>query len=254
MAIIPATYHAQKRFVPTGLGGQGKSEVCLKVTDELREEFWGVFWVDASSQSTAKAGVSTIAKMLGSRETESDGPQPLLSNIDTKRHWLLILDNADDPDVDYQQYYPSVGYEELGSLDKGDCIPLLLQPMGLSAESQAVTSAAEKVIHILGSHTLAIIQAGSYIAQGGCSPSDYPLVFQRQRERLLKFNLTQAQSRYHNVYAALEASAQTLDMPESESGRDALCLLQVLSQFHYENVLPGLLQGAWNGAQEVRKP
>ncbi|RYP18627.1 hypothetical protein DL765_003834 [Monosporascus sp. GIB2] len=271
-AIIPSTYHAQKRFVLTGLGGQGKSEVCLKVTDELREEFWGVFWVDVSSQSTAKAGFSTIAKMLGSRETESDDPQRLLSNVDPKRHWLLILDNADDPDVDYQQYYPSstrgtvlitsrnpecrihatVGYEELGSLDKGDCLRLLLQPIGLSPESQAVTSAAERVIHILGSHTLAIIQAGSYIAQGGCSLSDYPVVFQRQCERLLKFNLTQAQSRYRNVYATLEASAQTLDILESESARDALCLLQVLSQFHYENVPLDLLQDAWDGAQEAR--
>ncbi|RYP60832.1 hypothetical protein DL770_009910 [Monosporascus sp. CRB-9-2] len=271
-AIIPSTYHGQKRFVLTGLGGQGKSEVCLKVADELREKFWGVFWVDVSSDSSAKAGFSTIAKMLASRGTESDDPLRLLSNIDPKRHWLLILDNADDPEVDYQQYCPSgtrgavlitsrnpecqthatVGYEELGSLDQGDCIRLLLHPIGLSPEPQAVNPAAEKVINILGLHTLAILQAGSYIAQGGCSLSNYPAVFQRQRERLLKFNLTQAQSRYRNVYATLEASAQTLDTPESESAQDSLCLLQILSQFHYENVPLDLLQDAWNGAQEAR--
>lgn len=28
----------QKRFVLTGMGGQGKSEVCLKVANELREQ------------------------------------------------------------------------------------------------------------------------------------------------------------------------------------------------------------------------
>ncbi|RYP25497.1 hypothetical protein DL767_008360 [Monosporascus sp. MG133] len=271
-AIIPSTYDDQKRFVITGLGGQGKSEVCLKVADELREKFWGVFWVDVSSGSSAKAGLSTIAKMLGSKEAEIDETRCLLSNVDPKRHWLLILDNADDPQVDYQQYCPSgtrgavlitsrnpecqthatVGYEELGSLDKGDCIRLLLQPIGLSPEPQAVNSAAEKVINILGSHTLAILQAGSYIAQGGCSLSDYPVVFQRQRERLLKFNLTQAQSRYRNVYATLEASAEILDTLESESAQDALCLLRILSQFHYENMPLDFLQDAWNGAQEAR--
>ncbi|RYP45994.1 hypothetical protein DL768_007744 [Monosporascus sp. mg162] len=271
-AIAPSTYHDQKRFVLTGLGGQGKSEVCLKVADELREKFWGVFWIDVSGVSSAKAGFSTIAKMLGSKETEIDETRRLLSNIDPKRHWLLILDNADDPEVDYQQYCPSgtrgavlitsrnpecqthatVGCEELDGLDKGDCIRLLLQLIGLPIEPQAVNSAAEEVINILGSHTLAILQAGSYIAQGGCSLSNYPVVFQRQRERLLKFNLTQAQSRYRNVYATLEASAQTLDTLESESAQDALCLLRILSQFHFENVPLDLLQDAWNGAQEAR--
>jgi hypothetical protein len=29
----------QKRFIITGLGGQGKSEICLKVADELRQEY-----------------------------------------------------------------------------------------------------------------------------------------------------------------------------------------------------------------------
>lgn len=27
----------QKRFVITGMGGQGKSEICLKVADQVRE-------------------------------------------------------------------------------------------------------------------------------------------------------------------------------------------------------------------------
>jgi putative protein kinase ArgK-like GTPase of G3E family len=30
---------AQKRFVITGLGGQGKSEVCLQVACKMREEY-----------------------------------------------------------------------------------------------------------------------------------------------------------------------------------------------------------------------
>jgi putative protein kinase ArgK-like GTPase of G3E family len=28
----------QRRFVITGLGGQGKSEICLKIVDQLRTE------------------------------------------------------------------------------------------------------------------------------------------------------------------------------------------------------------------------
>lgn len=33
-----AVTEEQQRFVITGLGGQGKSEVCLKVTDLVREK------------------------------------------------------------------------------------------------------------------------------------------------------------------------------------------------------------------------
>jgi hypothetical protein len=29
----------QKRFVITGLGGQGKSEICLQVASQMREEY-----------------------------------------------------------------------------------------------------------------------------------------------------------------------------------------------------------------------
>ncbi|KAI2626845.1 TPR-like protein [Xylaria nigripes] len=265
--------NAQKRFILTGMGGQGKSEVCLKVADELREDFWGVFWVDVSSEATAKAGFATIAKMLGSGETEIDDARRLLSNIDTDLRWLLVLDNADDPDVEYQQYYPSgtrgavlltsrnprwqryatVGGEDLGSLDKQGCIRLLLQPIGLASVSPEVESDAEKVVNILSSHTLTLLQAGAYIAQGACSLSEYPDVFRRHRERLLSFKLTSGQSRYHSLYATLEASVEFLTRRQDESSQDALCILQALSPLHYENVPLDVFQEAWNGAQMVQK-
>ncbi|KAI0886308.1 TPR-like protein [Annulohypoxylon maeteangense] len=274
-AVIPSTAPSvQKRFILTGMGGQGKSEICLKVADELREKFWGVFWVDVSSDSTAKAGFSKIGKMLKSGEAEIDEVRGLLSNIDPKRPWLLILDNADNPKVDYNQYCPSgargtvlitsrnpecqryatVGHEDLGSLDNKDCINLLLQSMQLTiAESSTINSDAERVIEVLGSHTLAILQAGAYIATGICTLSEYPGVFQKQNEQVLKFNLTQDQSRYRNVFATLEASAEILDPPQSANAEDSLYLLRALSPLHYENVPLGLFAGAWQGAQYVGK-
>ncbi|KAI1211995.1 TPR-like protein [Annulohypoxylon truncatum] len=271
--LVSPAPRAQRRFVLTGMGGQGKSEVCLKVADELREQFWGVFWVDVSSDSTAKSGLVAIAKLLGSNGTEVDDARRQLSNVDPKHPWLLILDNADNPKVDYQQYFPTGtrgavlitsrnpecqnyapdGYEDLGSLDKQDCIHLLLQAAKLASESPTVKSNAENVLEILGSHTLAILQAGAYIAQGACTLSEYPGVFQTQKERLLRFNLTQDQSRYHNIYATLEASAELLGTLQSECAQDSLCLLQVLSPLHYEKIPLDLFKGSWTGAQNVQK-
>ncbi|KAF2962612.1 hypothetical protein GQX73_g10961 [Xylaria multiplex] len=247
----------QSIFVLTGMGGLGKSEVCLKVANDLREEFWGVFWVDVSSDSAAKEGFSTVAKRLGSIETDIDEARRLLSNISAKCPWLLILDNADNPDIDYQKYCPSgtrgkvlitsrnhecqtyatVGCEELSGLGKDDCVYLLVQAARLHLNSQETRLAAEAVTSILGSHTLAILHAGAYIARGRTSLTDYPAVFETQRAQLLQFSPKQAQSRYRNVYATLEASAQTLENLDSEeSVQDALCLLQLLSAFHYQGV------------------
>ncbi|KAI1089379.1 P-loop containing nucleoside triphosphate hydrolase protein [Rostrohypoxylon terebratum] len=262
---------SQKIFVLTGMGGLGKSEVCLQVANELRERFWGVFWVDVSSNSTAKSGFFGIAKMIGSTETGIDETRHLLSNIDPKHPWLLVLDNADDPQVDYRQYCPSgtrgtvlitsrnpecqnfetVGCEDIGSLDKEDCINLLLKAAGLTAQSPNIRSDAEKVTEILGSHTLAILQASAYIGQGACDLREYPGVFQRQSKRLLRFNLTQDQSRYNNIYMALEASAEILESEKTERAQDSLRLLQALSPLHYESVPLDLFEGAYNGAQFV---
>ena len=35
----PVNVNQQKRFVITGLGGQGKSEICLQVANLLRDEY-----------------------------------------------------------------------------------------------------------------------------------------------------------------------------------------------------------------------
>ncbi|KAI1807579.1 TPR-like protein [Daldinia bambusicola] len=273
-AVTMSGSDAQKRFVLTGIGGMGKSEVCLRAAQELREEFWGVFWVDVSSSSTAQAGFSAIAKKLGSNGTEIDDARLTLSNIDPKRPWLLILDNADDLKFDYQEYFPSgtrgavlitsrnpechthatVGGMDLGSLDKEECTSLLLQRIKSTSNlPEPNYNDALAVVDILGSHTLAILQAGAYIARQYCSLREYPDVFKKKREQVLTFNLTQDQPRYSNVYATFEASAEILHSMKSEQARDSSCLLQLLSSLHYENMPLDLLHDAWNGVQKLRK-
>ncbi|XTI93984.1 P-loop containing nucleoside triphosphate hydrolase protein [Cenococcum geophilum] len=261
----------QRRFVITGIGGQGKSELCLRIADRMREVFWGVFWVDVSSESAAAAGFLRISNILGSSAEDIDDTRQLLSNA--KDDWLLVLDNADDPDTDYERYFPSgtrgailitsripecsyyntVGSEQLGGLNPGNCLTLLLRAAEIPAESWIEhKQAANRAIDVLGSHTLALIQAGAYIAQGYCSMEEYPVQYQQQCERLLKFSLNQAQSRYLHVYATFEASAQVLESSSKETNRDALELLHLLATLHYNNLPFELFKDAWTGAQYAR--
>lgn len=171
--------------------------------------FWGVFWVDVSSPSTAKTDFIAIAKALGSSAEVIDASLQALAN--SKKSWLLVLDNADDPDFDYQVYLPSgtrgavmitsrvpdcvrhstVGSEALVGLDLEHSTQLLLKAALIPEESwPSYDQQAKNVVLLLGSHTLALIQAGAYIARGHRSLEQYPEEYQRQRKRLLKYHPT----------------------------------------------------------------
>ncbi|KIN02921.1 hypothetical protein OIDMADRAFT_144079 [Oidiodendron maius Zn] len=262
----------QRRFVITGIGGQGKSEVCLKIADQIRETFWGVFWVDVSSESTAAAGFLRIADVLGSPVQNIDDARHLLSNLN--HNWLLVLDNADNLATDYACYFPSgtrgtilltsrmpecsdyntVGFEQLESLGPADCVNLLLSAAKIPAEAWAEHElAAKSVVGILGSHTLALIQAGAYVARGLCSLGEYPTEYSRQCERLMKFSPKQAQGRYHNVYATFEVSAQVLESSSQKADRDALELLHLLAILHYNDVPLDLFEASWKGVKYARR-
>lgn len=235
-----------------------------------KNRFWGVFWVDVSKTSTAERDFVAIAGLLGrSVENIYNALQVLAS---TKQSWLLILDNADDPSFDYQVYLPSGthgavmitsrisecsryspdAFEALQGLEDQDSKELLLKAANIPEESwPSYNNQAEKVVRLLGSHTLALIQAGAYIAKGHCQLHEYPKVYQRQRERLLRYRPEQAQSRYCDIYATFEASAEVLEQSKSEAAKDALYLLAILSMFDSAVLLLQIFQSAWDGAREV---
>ncbi|KFY76048.1 hypothetical protein V498_09778 [Pseudogymnoascus sp. VKM F-4517 (FW-2822)] len=259
-----------KVFVITGLGGMGKTEICLQVANMLREEFWGVFWIDADSESTAKNDFISAVAAFGSSAESIDDALRLLAN--TKHRWLLILDNADDPEFNYQAYLPSgsrgvvvvtsriydccqystVGSEVLTSLDIGLSKQLLLRAANIAEELwPSVDQQAEDIAKLIGSHTLALIQAGTYVAKGYSRLDQYPEVYSKHRKRLLTYRPSQARSRYGDVYATFEASAHVLECSESEDAKDALCLLGILSVLHSSALPLQMFENAWKRSKKV---
>jgi tetratricopeptide (TPR) repeat protein len=260
----------RKQLVITGLGGIGKSEMCLQIANIMRQDFWGVFWVDVDNPSTAKNGYMAVAKALGSSANSIE--DSVLALASTQRRWLLILDNADDPALDYARYIPSgvegtviitsripqcsrystVPAEALEGLGVEHSVHLLLKAATVPEEQwQSCDEQAQEIVRLLGSHTLALIQAGAYIAEGYCQLAQYAEKYKRQRKRLLEHYPGQEQSRYRDVYATFEASADVLRRSKDKAGQDALDLLGILAMVH-SSVLPlQLCANAWLGAQDV---
>jgi tetratricopeptide (TPR) repeat protein len=239
-----------------------------RIAQLITNSFWGVFWVDVGNQSTAKNGFVAIAKALRCPTESLLGALQTLAS--TTRRWLLILDNADDPLFDYSVYFPSgnrgavimtsripecrkystVETESLEGLELVYSTRLLLKAAGVHEESwPSHTTEAQEIVRLLGSHTLALIQAGAYVAEGYCRLGQYSERYRQQRKKLLKYHSEQGQSRYQNVYATFEASVNVLKLLKDGSGTDALELLAILSVLH-SSVLPmKVFQDAWAGAR-----
>ena len=70
----------------------------------MASNFWGILWIDASSQELAKQGFIQIARDYALKE-DLNFVKRWFSNVED--HWLLVLDNADDLFMDISQYFPT---------------------------------------------------------------------------------------------------------------------------------------------------
>ncbi|KAL9001999.1 MAG: hypothetical protein Q9188_005051 [Gyalolechia gomerana] len=253
----------------------GRDGILRELEATIRDavNFWGVFWVDVSTTSLAESNFLNIASKLSIPAQSLEEARQGLANI--KRSWLLVLDNADDPDVDYQRYFPAgpsgvviltsrnvechqlatIRHVKLEGLPEGDARKLLLCAAQEPQEKQHILQVdAQSVAVLLGLHPLALILAGAYISRGHCTLVEYPQVYHRQRKRLLEFRPTQAQSRYGDVYATFEASAEALRAQASkkDAAKDALQLLPMLGICTASRIpLLPLMEAGWKGARGI---
>ncbi|KAL9606787.1 MAG: hypothetical protein Q9179_000077 [Wetmoreana sp. 5 TL-2023] len=262
----------QKRFVIHGLGGSGKTQVCLKFAEDHREEFWGIFWIDASNAESLERGYLQIAKVCGLEGLVSVVKR-WLSNI--SEPWALILDNADDPRLDISPYFPvgnrgvvlittrnpdcklhsTVGSYELGAMGTNEAVTLLLRTAGINDVSGGSTrTTAEAVVLTLGCLALAITQAGAVIRQGRCKMEEYCTLYSRRRKELLSQKAIQGGEDYrYTVYTTWEVSRRMIEEMSTEAGQDALALLRMFSFLHYEGISEEIFHRVWRGLYKTRE-
>ncbi|UNI16617.1 hypothetical protein JDV02_003040 [Purpureocillium takamizusanense] len=261
----------QKRFVISGLGGSGKTQFCCKFAQDNRENFWGVFWIDGSSSENAQRCYSEIAK-IGGVEPNKNAAKNWLSGLQLP--WLLLIDNADDPEIDVARYFPGgeggvilittrnpstrrhgtegVRFFHFDKLETEEASDLLLaaavlpRPWGVPTRSHA-----NRIAQVLGYLPLALIHAGKTVLDKLCSLSDYPEYYERTWNRI-RHSRSRRASRGHDdehassmsVYSSYEMIYVGLENKIDQRSRDALELLKMFSFFYRENIEFNLIKTA----------
>lgn len=196
-----------------GLGGIGKTQTAVEYAFRYGDDYTHVFWVQASTHETLVADFATLAQLLVLSERDEQNKPRMLAAVKrwlaVHENWLLILDDADDLRL-MQEFLPpthkgyilfttraqaagafAVGLEvEKLSVQEG-CLLLLRWskllngniPLEQARDMDRVD--AERIVREMDGLPLAIVQAGSYVEETGCSLGDYLHLYATHRKDLL---------------------------------------------------------------------
>lgn len=102
----------QKVFVVYGLGGTGKTQLCVEYVRRHKEDFTAIFWLDGSSKDALRQSLSeaagrlpssaaTLAAAVGQLAQSSHCVEERIDallqwlSLETNTGWLLVMDNVD---------------------------------------------------------------------------------------------------------------------------------------------------------------
>jgi hypothetical protein len=87
----------------SGLGGIGKTQTAVEYCYRYAEEYQAVLWTRAETELEIRTGFSEIAKALGLPEQAAQDPEKTVQAVkrwlEQTPGWLLVLDNADHPEI-----------------------------------------------------------------------------------------------------------------------------------------------------------
>ncbi|KAG8737943.1 hypothetical protein FRC10_007523, partial [Ceratobasidium sp. 414] len=179
-----------------GLGGSGKTQLALKAIEQSQDRWMDIIYVDATSRETLEGTLGGLALARKIGETHESAMRWLESCC---QPWLLVFDNADDPDLGLAKLIPRGSHGSVlittrlrtlitlgrphgpgsscavGQMDAEEGLELLLrrahmQDWALPSEE---IDAATSLVKNLGYLALAIVQAGAYILCTQISISKY---------------------------------------------------------------------------------
>ncbi|KAJ6511134.1 P-loop containing nucleoside triphosphate hydrolase protein, partial [Mycena sanguinolenta] len=242
----------QKIYVLYGLGGAGKTQIALKFIQET-SCFTDRFLVDASNTDTIKTSLKNVAATKQAGKSSQDVLNWLASKHE---EWLLFLDNADDPTINLNHWFPRCNhgniiittrnhsarihgaYSEVSNMEELDAVALLLKS-ALCLSSPTNVQLAAEIVKALWYFPLAIVQAGAFISKSEAL-NTYLDLFAKNQTKLLKEKPTQTYDNYTSaVYTTWEMSFKKLS-------NQAAMFLQLCSFLHRDDISEDIFSRAAN--------
>ncbi|KAJ6583089.1 hypothetical protein DFH09DRAFT_280467 [Mycena vulgaris] len=233
-------------FLLHGLGGAGKTQIALKFIEKSSACFSDIFLIDTSTTKTIDTGLKNIAATRNAGSTAQEALKWLSSK---PAEWLLFFDNADDPRINLNKFFPHCKHGNIlitsrnprlrvyagsdylvSAMEETDAVELLLKS---AAQAINITPGNKKiaaqVVETLYYFPLAIIQAGAFIAKSGAL-SGYLTLYAENQARLLSEQPDQSHDDYaQTVYTTWQISFKQLSKP-------AATILQLCSFLHHKGI------------------
>ncbi|RYP90787.1 hypothetical protein DL770_003120 [Monosporascus sp. CRB-9-2] len=191
----------RKSVLLTGIGGSGKTQLALQHIDQEKNHYSIVVWVNASTREHANRSLAeTTAKMATSwprdlplfySGSDTDNLLRVTSRLRTTRHrnWLLVIDSADDPNLDeLAKYIPDCAHGSVlvTSTRTRGCRGFRPDnPIHVGGLDTLNSAAARAITTELSGIPLALEQAGALICHGEFTFAQFLAAYKKEYRRLM---------------------------------------------------------------------
>ena len=185
--------------------------------------------------------------------------------------WLLIMDNADDPSISLDEYFPrgdrghviittrnpshrkhgniGPGFFRFEDLSSDDAKSLLFRVIKMKEPwDRDSLSWAETIARQLGYLALSLVQAGSAILNGLCTLRNYLAFHDAEWEHLRRVRRLSVDAdhaeKYSSVHATYEICYKGIEDRKTPQSKDAIQLLKLFSCFYYKRIRVDILTKA----------